>query len=229
MTTHASEQPIKGQPADAQPIEAQRADAAVIDGVDFVMMFAAHDAFERHLGRLIGLLDRQPGVTPATLAQWTEFDHQLHVHHTAEDTALWPPLQAAAHGADELAVLDAMEAEHAAIDPALEQIADRLQLGDARGAASGIADLRTGLVAHMLHEERDALPLVARRLGEPGWAAFERHMREKHGMRGAATYLPWLLDGAPAPMVAKVFAHLPGPVRVLYRTLWLPRYRRRAA
>ncbi|MDT4891509.1 MAG: hypothetical protein QOE97_544 [Pseudonocardiales bacterium] len=228
MTTDASDHSIVTG-SDPSPDAPGGAGPAVIEGVDFSMMYAAHGAFERHLDRMLVALERDRIVTPAVLAQWELFDRQLHLHHTAEDTALWPPLQAAVHAADELAVLDAMAAEHAAIDPALEAIGDRLEIGDASATAIAIAALRSGLVAHMRHEEGAALPLVARRLGPSGWAAFGRHMRETQGMRGASTYLPWLLDGAPASTVAAVLGGLPRPVRLLYRVLWLPRYRRRLA
>jgi hypothetical protein len=40
-------------------------------------------------------------------------EKQLHIHHTGEDTSLWPRLRAAVSSAGEVAVVDAMDAEHA--------------------------------------------------------------------------------------------------------------------
>ena len=78
----------------------------------------------------------------------------------------------------------------------------------------------------MRHEENAALPMIARRLGPAGWAAFTGTFRETQGIRGAATYFPWLLDGAPADVASRVLSLLPPPARLLYRLVWAPRYRR---
>src|SRR4051812_15558763 len=90
--------------------------------VDFTMMYVAHDAFNRDLERLIGASQAGSGFSPAATATWRSFRKQLHTHHNAEDTALWPRLYAAVTGADEIQILADMEAEHASIDPRLEQI-----------------------------------------------------------------------------------------------------------
>jgi hypothetical protein len=51
------------------------------------------------------------------------FKRILHIHHSAEDEALWPAMrQSPADRPDDLALLDAREAEHAAIDPLIETI-----------------------------------------------------------------------------------------------------------
>ena len=42
---------------------------------------------------------------------------QLHIHHTAEDRSLWPPLREKVTRPEQVAVLDAMQAEHARNDP----------------------------------------------------------------------------------------------------------------
>ena len=50
----------------------------------------------------------------------------LTVHHLSEDDSLWPPLRAAAADhPDRVAVEDALEAEHAVIEPLLEAIGAR--------------------------------------------------------------------------------------------------------
>ena len=52
-------------------------------------------------------------------------------------------------------------------------------------------------------------------------------MRRELGMRGLASFVPWLLDGAPDATSRAVMRLLPPPFRMLYRARWLPRYRRR--
>ena len=44
----------------------------------------------------------------------------------------------------------------------------------------------------------------------------------------AHTYLPWVLDGASPSMQADVLALLPPPARILYRSVWAPKYQRAA-
>ncbi len=204
----------------------EHASRRVIPGdVDFSMMYAAHDAFSHHLAELIQTSERGW----AAPARWTMFTRQLHIHHTAEDTALWPRLRATISRSDELAVLDAMQSEHAQLDPLLERVAAAFAATRATDAVADLLELRAALGAHMRHEENAALPLVATHLGRAGWAAFGAQIRATQGLRGAATYLPWLLDGAQPSTVTAVLDILPRPVRLLYRRAWAPRYRRRLA
>jgi hypothetical protein len=193
--------------------------------VDFTMMYVAHDAFNRDQGRLLAAARAGQGFSPAALATWQLFSHQLHTHHTAEDTALWPRLRAAIEDDDERALLDEMEVEHGELDPRLERIeaalADRLA-GNLVTELEGLAD---GLAAHMRHEEDEALPLVERRIGAAGWNAFGKEIRDQNGgIKGGALYLPWVLDGATDDVKRRVLKVLPPPARLLYRG-WERKYR----
>ena len=197
--------------------------------VDFTMMYAAHDAFSRHLEWIAQALEHDGAVSRATAERWALFATQLHVHHTAEDESLWPKLRSVIAGPDELAVLDAMAAEHTQLEPQLERIGAQLDAGFAAEAGNGVRDLAALLARHMRHEENAALPLIDGYLGRAGWAEFGKHIRSTQGVSGAAVYLPWLLDGAPAELARRVLAMLPPPVRVLYRVGWRRRYRARLA
>jgi iron-sulfur cluster repair protein YtfE (RIC family) len=206
------------------------ADRAQLRGtVDFSMMFAAHDAFLRDLLRMQTACEVDRLQTPGVAAGWAAFTRFLHIHHTAEDTSLWPPLREALLAAGEatgLATMDAMEAEHAAIDPLLGRLDAALARHDSSGVADALATLTTNLIAHMRHEERAALPLVEAHLGPAGWTAFARAVGRSQGLRNAAQYLPWLLDDMPPLTQRSVFAQLPAPARVVYRLFWAPSYRR---
>jgi hypothetical protein len=194
--------------------------------VDFTMMYASHDAFARDLRRLTAACGDGGQPSARTKAEWEMFQRQLHIHHTAEDEALWPPLRAAISAPGELAVLDAMEREHAVIEPSLERVAEALAAGDSDSAAREIALLATDLNDHMAHEETSALPLVEAHLGAAGWAKFAAHIRKTQGLRAAATFLPWVLDEAPPALRNKLLGLLPAPVRLLNRMVWEPRYQR---
>ena len=209
----------------------------VVGGVDFSFMYAAHDAFTRDLARLAAAADR--AAEPSVRAGWATFSRQLSVHHTAEDTMLWPALRAKVTRAAEIAVLDDMAAEHAQIDPLLAQV-DRALTGAATSAAAADGpggpggdaltasadELRRLLSSHLRHEENEALPLVAAYLGARGWAAFGRSVAKIHGFSGVAEFFPWMLDGANPATRQQLLGLLPPPARLVYRTLWAPRYAR---
>jgi hypothetical protein len=189
-----------------------------VGGVDFSVMHAAHDAFTRDLARLAGAAAAGRAGQPSVRAGWATFSRQLSVHHTAEDTALWPALRAKVTRPAEIAVLDDMVAEHAQIDPLLAQID--------HGLAASAGDLERLLTAHLRHEEEKALPLVAAYLGAKGWAVFGRAVARLHGLSGAAEFFPWMLDGADPATRQHLLALLPLPVRLIHRAVWAPRYAR---
>jgi hypothetical protein len=194
--------------------------------VDFTMMYAAHDAFSRDLERLLLACRGGAGWRDPDHLRWTTFTTQLHIHHHAEDDALWPPLRATELDAREVATMDAMEREHARIDPHLDDVQHAITARDTAAVAAGLRRLRDSLAAHMRHEENAALPMIEAHLGLAGWRAFTGTFRETQGIRGAAVYLPWLLEGATKDTEVKVLGMLPPPARLLYRTVWAPRYRR---
>jgi Hemerythrin HHE cation binding domain len=207
------------------PAEASRRRARLRGSVDFTMMYVAHDAFNRDVTRLVEAAAGGRGFEPPAVATWQMFSRQLHTHHTAEDTALWPKLHEVVD--DEAAVLAAMEAEHATIDPRLERVDAAI---DDRNRPVLLAQLRalaTELSEHMRHEEEAALPLLERRLGAAGWEAFTAEIRQRvGGIKGGAQYLPWVLDAAAPAARRSVLKALPPPARLLLRTVWEPRYQK---
>jgi iron-sulfur cluster repair protein YtfE (RIC family) len=204
--------------------------------LDLSVMVAFHDAFRRDLTHLARTASRhraqvdEPARRTAVMAGWELFKTELHVHHTAEDEDLWPRMRAhLADRPDELALLQAMQDEHARIDPLLAAVegafADRdgghQRLGDTVDALAG------ELHGHLAHEERDVLPLIDRSLTQAEWQAFGNDQRRRiGGIRGAAQLFPWLLDDAPPERIQAVLAGLPPPLRVVYRRIWQPRYDR---
>jgi iron-sulfur cluster repair protein YtfE (RIC family) len=199
---------------------------ALTGNVDFTMMYVAHDAFNRDLERLIAASQAGSGLTPAAIATWRSFSKQLHTHHNAEDAALWPRLYAAVTDPDEIQILTDMEAEHGSIDPRLERIDAALQGRHATALDTELKALATGLSEHMIHEEEAALPLLERRTGSAGWEAFSKEIRDQQGgLKGAAEYLPWVLDGATDETKSQVLKLLPPPARLLYRRVWEKKYR----
>lgn len=207
--------------------DAWRRRAALSGEVDFTMMYVAHDAFNRDLARLIAAAESGAGLSEAAGVTWRGFAKQLHTHHGAEDSALWPRLAAAVTDPAELRVLEEMETEHASLDPRIEQIDAAIAAKNAVALTAELKTLGKGLAGHMIHEEAEALPLLERRLGKDGWDAFGQEIRaQQGGIKGAAEYLPWVLDGAGEQTQTKVLHLLPAPARLMYRRMWEPKYRK---
>ncbi|WP_433477367.1 hemerythrin domain-containing protein [Spirillospora sp. CA-142024] len=193
------------------------------DRVDVTFMYAVHDAFQRDLDRLTAMAEAGDASGPAVEAGWDRFKRFLHIHHTAEDTHLWPVLRAKA--ADP-AVLDRMQTEHDRLDELLDIVGAAVSAGSAARLADGAARLAEELGAHCEHEEELALPLVQDLLTKAEWDAFGNEQRRRLGVSGAAAFFPWLLDGAEEATRRKVLGVVPPPVRLLYRAVWRPRYLR---
>jgi len=197
------------------------------DAIDFTMMYVTHDAFRRDLGRFTAASAAGTADAPGVRAGWENFKAQLLLHHSVEDTHLWPRVRRAAAGRPAgLALLHEMEAEHAQIDPLLAPVDDALA-GSARNLAAHVAGLASALEWHLKHEEDAALPLIQSVCTPVDWRAFAGEMRRRQGVKGAAIYVPWILDGAGPDGQQRFLAALPAPVRVISPLLWEPRYRQR--
>jgi hemerythrin-like domain-containing protein len=175
-----------------------RSDRVPLTGkVDFTMMYAAHDAFTRDLQRLTTGVEVGQTAEPAVRAGWAMFKKQLHIHHTAEDTSLWPVLRAKVTRPDDVAVLDAMVAEHARIDPQLEAVNEALAASDRGNLTESVQALTEGLTAHMLHEENAALrwsrpssaPAAGPHSGEPS-ARPKAYAPARTTSHGCSTHRP---------------------------------------
>jgi iron-sulfur cluster repair protein YtfE (RIC family) len=193
-------------------------------------MYAFHDALRRelrHIADVTARPDDDPRHILATAVGWELFKKALHVHHTAEDEALWPIMREALAGRpDDLALLDAMEAEHAAVDPVIEAIdvalADR-ESGPAR-LGDLAATLATVLGGHLDHEEVEALPLIEVTVTEAQWQHFGQIGAQRLGADGPRI-VPWMLDGASEATIATMLAPMPEPVRAAYADEWRPAYK----
>ncbi|MGH3202999.1 MAG: hemerythrin domain-containing protein [Streptosporangiaceae bacterium] len=197
--------------------------------LDMSMMFAIHDALRRELAqvtRIARLRDDDPGPMLRAALGWELFKKFLLVHHQTEDDILWPDLRARVAGQpDRLALADALEAEHAVIEPLLTAI-------DAAAADPDYGYQRLGdltdelavkLTAHLTHEETDGLALIDASLTQAQW----QHFAHVHGDRNrgdAARYMPWLLNGASPQTLAAVMGNFPPPLLAAYREQWSPSY-----
>ncbi|MFF8268423.1 hemerythrin domain-containing protein [Streptomyces sp. NPDC016562] len=198
------------------------------DAVDLTVLYATHDALRRelaHLDRLTTAADRDPRQVLTTAAGWTLLKNALHAHHTAEDDALWPPLRRGLAGRPkDLALLEVMEAEHAAITPVIHAI--DAALADPGGGSLPLGQLTDalvrGLAGHLEHEEEAAFPLIRRELTAGQWDRFSRVHAQR--IDQDALLLPWLLDGTDAPTAQRLLARLPPPAHAACTGRWIPAY-----
>ncbi|MGP3919542.1 hemerythrin domain-containing protein [Nonomuraea sp. 10N515B] len=177
--------------------------------VDVAGMYLMHRAFRRDLD----LFAAATAATPiedrqcwARLSRrWQLFSSTLHKHHLGEDTGLWPLLLERARGAEAGAVLAAMSAEHKHIDPLLHAcdtgFAMLARAGDAqvrRDLAGHTAELRDLLLAHLAHEERDAMALVQAHLTQHDWERLDKeHFSAQYSPRDIPAVLGWIVHGLP--------------------------------
>ena len=208
--------------------------AAAPEGpADLTMMYVMHHAFRRDLRDLARVVP----VTPVEdrrawellESRWALLSDVLHNHHETEDAWLWPELLRRA-APDERALLEAMEAEHADIDPMLDACRDGLAAmvahpsADLRAAlAVRLAGAREALSRHLAHEESDALALLQRVMSHRDWEEVDAHFKDHLGPALVVRMVPWALHELPREVRRHVFAMAGGSG---FRLVWLATRRR---
>jgi hypothetical protein len=197
--------------------------------LDMSMMFAMHDALRRDLervGRIAGRLDDDPAKLLRAAAGWELFKKFLVNHHESEDEALWPALRTAvAARPDQAALVDALEAEHAVIDPLLAAIDAAAADPDGGHERFGglVDELIIELSAHLTHEEKDGLPLIDIAVTEEQWQHFN-FVNAERNRPDAAMFMPWLFDGADRERRDSLLGKFPPPMLAVFREQWAPAY-----
>jgi len=196
--------------------------------LDMSVMLAFHAVLRRDLeqvARVAGRGDQSAGTRLRVPLGWEQFKKFLVIHHQAEDDLLWPVLLAkVTERPDQVALVDALEAEHAVIEPLLGAV-DAFAVDPDDGGHLGdiVEELVTQLVGHLDHEESEGLPLIDASLHTEEWQRFAR----LHGERlldDAPIYVPWLLDQADKEAVDGFPAKIPPPLVAAYRDQWAPAY-----
>ena len=181
--------------------------AAPAGPVDVSGMYLMHFGFRRDLQAFAAAV---PATTVDDRRAWARLSRRfalfagaLHKHHTGEDAGLWPLL--GERGAD-VAVLEALEAEHALIDPLLaECTAGLAALAAGRGGpaererlSAAMTQLADALTAHLGHEERDGMALVQQHLEQADWEWLDReHFAAQYRPRDVLPTLGWVMAGLP--------------------------------
>jgi hypothetical protein len=200
-------------------------------------MYVIHHAFRRDLAAFEDAVRATPVGDAATWAalgaRWTRFATVLHHHHGVEDEHLWPTLLAKTAGdAGATSMLHAMEAEHERIDPALGSVASGFAAmvehpcDDHRNALDvHVTSTRAALLAHLAHEETEALPLLQRTLTAEENTAFEKAAERAYPLRMIPFLLPWASAGLPDDVRRRIVDGA-GPGYGLLLRLFRGRYER---
>ena len=161
--------------------------------------------------------------------RWALFAASLHHHHHGEDTWLWPALMEKVE-ADERATLEAMEAEHGEIDPALQACAAGLARlaehddPDTRAALSvRLTATKASLARHLHHEETETIALIQRVMTADEWEAIDEKFKGGVTFGEIVKLVPWALHQVPAEVRGRLFAQ---PGGGLHRILWMLTRRR---
>lgn len=198
------------------------------DQVDFTINANMHAAFLREVDRLqqaVRTVDLTDSAATSGLSRRYEFfSVTLHAHHEGEDKFLWP-LALAKATPQEAVVLNAMTAEHESLSAALADLDDGFgQLGtgsDTASLSAGLDRLRSILVGHCAHEERDAVPVVQKYVTREDLKAFMAFTREQPD---STMVLAWVCDGATPAQVDSTWGMLPGFVRVFVKPMSTRKY-----
>lgn len=211
--------------------------------VDLTNMYLMHHAFRRDLTAFRAAVE-QASITDharwvALHQRWQLFAMALHHHHAAEDEGLWPLLldRIAASGDDGArAVLEAMQAEHAQIDPLLDSCARQFDRLATRATETERADLQRSLDeawhlldGHLGHEEREAMVILQRQLTDADWRSVEKkHFVPAYSPRQVLSIVPWVMADLPTPVRRRALAAGGPPASLIWR-LGRRAYARRTA
>jgi len=204
--------------------------------VDMTTMYVMHHAFRRDLAAFAAAAQATPvedrQAWQALAERWDLFAEVLHHHHSGEDAGLWPWLMRVATE-QEQATLEAMEAEHEQIDPILRACADGFERVTAAADPAAAAELaeqlvaaRDTLLAHMGHEETDAMALVQKYMTQADWDhVVENNFDKKVEPRLLLAAVPWIAYELPRPVVDQLLAEAGTPMKIVH-ALTRGRFRR---
>ena len=195
--------------------------------VDMTMMYVMHHAFRRDLADFAAAAVATPSQARTTwralATRWQVFASALHHHHSGEDAGLWPLLVERTDDAGRV-TLQAMEDEHAEIDPILAACAagfERLAQhpdDDAKAAlAIRLTAAGASLGRHLEHEETEAIAIAQQVLTSQEWEQLEEeHFRSGVALSDVLAVVPWAMHRVPAPLRRSVFALTGRPYQVMW-------------
>ncbi|MGY1601703.1 hemerythrin domain-containing protein [Geodermatophilus sp. SYSU D00815] len=198
-------------------------------------MYVVHRAFRREFGLMPRLVRAVPAGDTARAAVLAEHGRRilagLHLHHSGEDELLWPKLLERCPP-DE-ALIHRMEAQHHRVEECTEKLRTALARWEAEArpavtaeVAALFQDLADGLFEHLAEEEQHILPLAERHVTQEEWTELGDHGFGQM-KRSDLPLMGWMiLEEATPEEAAEMYAKVPPPARLLFRTVFARRYRK---
>jgi hemerythrin-like domain-containing protein len=179
-----------------------------------------HHGLRRDLSRLAQVLQQPVGDAQRQgVARHTEWMlDTLHHHHTGEDEGVWP--RTLAKRPDLQPLVDQMEAEHAALSAASDELRAAAEAFGRDGSeatreafAAAVQHMQETTLPHLEHEEQVAMPLVLATLDDADWAYLEKHhFRAGMSLSDEGKMLMWLLDDLDDRRARMVRGEVPRPM-----------------
>ncbi|PWC05898.1 hemerythrin domain-containing protein [Agromyces badenianii] len=153
----------------------------------------------------------------------------LHAHHEGEDTMLWGTLETRAPSC--AVHVARMKEQHAALlvhlnelDAALPAWRASGRSADAAGVLFALDGITAALAAHLPDEEANIVPVMEVTLTPKEVDALSEHGRKATPKGKTFEQLGAILAAQPDGGVEWQRAHLPGPVRLIWRLIGKPKY-----
>lgn len=206
---------------------------------DTSMMGIVHSALLRDLQRVRGALETAPfpqgrrrTALAAHLAWMMTF---LHAHHSTEDAGLYPMIRLKNPATAEL--LDAMDADHKAIDPAIAALRAATDRWGPNGAdveraalVTALDELLAVLTPHLEREEAEAMPVVSAIITHREWHEWDQTYNIKpKSLPVLAEEGLWLMEDLDEPRRQVVLHEVPLVPRLIVLYGFGPGYRRKIA
>jgi hemerythrin-like domain-containing protein len=199
-------------------------------------MIAVHRVFRRESALMPQLVRAVPdgNTSRATLIAEAFRDYQLglHIHHTGEDTFVWPLLLARVDLDAEMVLR--MEPEHEVLARSMEEVDRALPAWEAVPSAAtagpvlaALSTHRDVLHEHLADEETNILPLIEEHLTVAEWAKLGQHFAKTAPANKRLLFLGALLEEVDPAESAILLGALPPPVRLAWRLIGRRQYARR--
>jgi hemerythrin-like domain-containing protein len=199
-------------------------------------MLTVHRVFRRESALMPRLVQTVPeGNTrqAALIAQnFRDYQLGLHIHHTGEDTLVWPLLLA--RDALDADMVQRMEPEHRVLARSMDEVDAVLPAWEAAPSAATAGPVLAALGTHakVLHdhltdEEDNILPLIEQHLTAAEWAKTGEHFAKTAPPNKRLFFLGALLEEADPEESAMMLNVLPAPARLAWRLIGRRQYIRR--
>jgi hemerythrin-like domain-containing protein len=201
--------------------------------IDTHEMVVIHRAFRREsrlLGELVAAVPAGDTERAAVLGRHlTWYRDGLTNHHVGEDELLWPLLRQRVDVGTEIVVR--MELQHGRVADTLTDVLGVLPAWQASAAAdrrdelvSALSAHRRVVIEHLDDEENHLLPLAARCLTGPEWAALGGHFVATTPKAKLLIFLGAVLEEATADERAALLGAMPLVPRLAWRSVGRRRY-----